>query len=125
MTQKYISSKIVTAWEAEKDGEPGYAVKYQDGYTSWSPKAIFESSHVAMGHTDTLPGWQERIVGEYVQLQDRIKKLSAYLETKPEIPEVAVDLLEEQLDHMLKYLEVLHLRLAVHGVLQVWTEPKS
>ena len=22
MTQKYISSKIVTAWEAEKDGEP-------------------------------------------------------------------------------------------------------
>jgi len=46
MTHKYIGTKIVTAWGADgKDGQPGYAVKYEDGYTSWSPKDIFETAY--------------------------------------------------------------------------------
>lgn len=45
MTQDYIGTKQVTAWKQEKDGEPGYAVKYADGYVSWSPKAVFESAY--------------------------------------------------------------------------------
>lgn len=42
MTQPYIGTKIVMAWPQEKDGKPGYAVKYEDGYTSWSPQEVFE-----------------------------------------------------------------------------------
>jgi len=46
MTHKYIGTKIITAWAAVgKDGAPGYVVKYEDGYTSWSPKAQFEAAY--------------------------------------------------------------------------------
>lgn len=45
MTHRYIGTKEITAWEQEKDGQPGYAVKYADGYTSWSPRDIFEAAY--------------------------------------------------------------------------------
>ena len=45
MTHSYIGTKEITAWEQEKDGQPGYAVKYADGYISWSPKAVFEEAY--------------------------------------------------------------------------------
>ena len=45
MTNRYIGTKEITAWTADKDGKPGYAVKYADGYTSWSPKEAFENSY--------------------------------------------------------------------------------
>lgn len=45
MTQDYYGTKKITAWEQEKDGKPGYAVKYADGYTSWSPKDVFEAAY--------------------------------------------------------------------------------
>ena len=45
MTAKYMGVKMVEAWEQEKDGKPGYAVKYEDGYVSWSPKGVFERSY--------------------------------------------------------------------------------
>ena len=50
MTQYYVGAKIVMAWAEEKDGKPGYAVKYEDGYTSWSPKAVFEEAYYATGN---------------------------------------------------------------------------
>ena len=40
MTKIYVGVKQVQAWEQEKDGRPGYAVKYPDGYISWSPEEI-------------------------------------------------------------------------------------
>lgn len=54
MTQQhYIGCKQVEAWEQEGTeyaaGTPGYAVKYQDGYTSWSPKDVFEAAYLPMG----------------------------------------------------------------------------
>lgn len=49
MTQHYIGVKQVMAWPEEKDGQPGYAVKYKDGYTSWSPQAVFEKHYLPMG----------------------------------------------------------------------------
>jgi len=49
MTQNYIGSKQIVAWEQEKDGQPGYAVKYTDGYTSWSPKDVFEAAYLPQG----------------------------------------------------------------------------
>lgn len=45
MTHRYIGTKEVVAWAADKDGKPGYGVKYADGYTSWSPKDAFEEAY--------------------------------------------------------------------------------
>lgn len=42
--KNYIGVKIVKAEPYEKDGKPGYRVKYPDGYTSWSPKESFEKA---------------------------------------------------------------------------------
>ena len=53
MTQRYIGTKQVQAWEQDKDGKPGYAVKYPDGYTSWSPKDTFEAAYLPQGHDAT------------------------------------------------------------------------
>lgn len=48
MTKQYIGTKIILAWSAEKDGKPGYGVKYEDGYISWSPKEAFEPAYRAI-----------------------------------------------------------------------------
>lgn len=47
MTQKYYGTKLVEAWEANRGNtdEPGYGVKYEDGYISWSPKEVFEKAY--------------------------------------------------------------------------------
>lgn len=52
MTDTYYGTKKITAWEAEGGcGEhtDGYAVKYEDGYTSWSPKDTFEATYRKSG----------------------------------------------------------------------------
>lgn len=49
MTQYFVGVKIIEAWDQEKDGQPGYAVKYEDGYISWSPKETFEKAYYPMG----------------------------------------------------------------------------
>jgi hypothetical protein len=65
MTHKYIGTKVITAWEQDKVIQPtsesyvtierGYAVKYPDGYVSWSPKGVFEEAYrVAEGETQSL-----------------------------------------------------------------------
>lgn len=53
MTQYYIGTKQILAWEEEKDGVPGYAVKYPDGYVSWSPEAAFEAAYLPQGQDPT------------------------------------------------------------------------
>jgi hypothetical protein len=78
MTQEYIGTKQVTAWEQEKDGQPGYAVKYADGYVSWSPKDVFEQAYIAIGHVSHLPAHQRRVIGERAQLADKLKKLEDF-----------------------------------------------
>jgi hypothetical protein len=40
--KRYIGVKEITAAPHTKDGVEGYKVVYKDGYTSWSPKAVFE-----------------------------------------------------------------------------------
>lgn len=64
MTQTYYGTKRVTAWREDKEPRmvfedddvgyvpvpnPGYAVKYEDGYISWSPKDVFEKAYKASG----------------------------------------------------------------------------
>lgn len=79
MTQNYIGTKQITAWVEERDGQPGYGVLYQDGYRSWSPKDVFEQAYLPMGHVGHLPDFVQRLVGEKVQLDDRINKLDTFL----------------------------------------------
>ncbi len=51
--EKYLGVKVVQAepckaWErrGEHDvGSEGYKVVYEDGYTSWSPKDVFEKAY--------------------------------------------------------------------------------
>lgn len=43
--QTYLGVKRVEAYPEERDGKPGYAVIYPDGYKSWSPKAVFEAAY--------------------------------------------------------------------------------
>jgi hypothetical protein len=46
MTKFYYGTNRVSAWpETGKDGRAGYTVRYADGFTSWSPKEVFEEEH--------------------------------------------------------------------------------
>ncbi len=58
----YVGVKIVSAWKQEKDGKPGYGVRYPDGYVSWSPKDTFEAAYLPMGEQDN------RVTPEMVDL---------------------------------------------------------
>lgn len=61
MSQYYVGVKIVFAWQQEKDGQPGYAVKYPNGYFSWSPKDIFEAAYLPMGDGNDNKVTQEMV----------------------------------------------------------------
>ena len=114
MTQHYIGTKQVLAWPQDKEGAPGYAVKYPDGYISWSPKDAFEAAYVPMGHVGHLPPHQQRVIGECEQLADRIKKLEAFLAT-PVFAGLSDDeqqLLKMQADAMVLYLGIINTRTA-------------
>jgi hypothetical protein len=117
MTQHYIGTKIVTAWEQSKDEQPGYAVKYQDGYISWCPKAQFEEANVAIGHVGHLQPHQQRVVAECEQLADRIQKLEAFLSTPvfAGLPEDDQQLLKMQADAMVLYLGIINTRVSKYA----------
>ena len=48
----YIGTKLVQAKPATKNGEPGYTVRYADGYESWSPAKAFEDAYRSMQALD-------------------------------------------------------------------------
>lgn len=41
----FIGTKQIQAEPQERDGKPGYRVRYADGYESWSPAAEFEKAY--------------------------------------------------------------------------------
>lgn len=117
MTQHYVSSKIVTAWPQDRQDIPGYAVKCEDGYISWSPAPQFEAASVALGHIGHLAPHQQRVVAELEQLADRTKKLEDFLHT-PLYAGLDADerhLLKMQADAMVIYLGILNTRAIKFG----------
>lgn len=63
MEEVYIGTKIIMAepmsekefafgkgmtWEGGKPSRPGYKVRYEDSYVSWSPKETFERAYRKM-----------------------------------------------------------------------------
>lgn len=72
MTHDYFGTKHIRAYEEEDgEGRPGYGVIYPDGYTSWSPKDVFEAAYqrldalsfghaieaLKQGHRVSRKGW--------------------------------------------------------------------
>ena len=45
--KRYIGTKVVHAQPQVREGVEGYAVKYEDGYMSWSPADTFEKAYRA------------------------------------------------------------------------------
>ncbi len=113
MTQSYIGTKQVLAWEQEKDGQPGYAVKYPDGYISWSPKDVFEEAYLPMGNVDHLPPHQQRVIGEHVQLKSKVDKLIEFINGDRflKLPKEDRELLANQLVCMAGYQATLEVRM--------------
>lgn len=81
MTARYICKKIITAYELEKEGQPGYGVIYEDGYQSWSPKEAFEAGYEIIGHTEHLQPFHERLLAEGTLLANNLGRLIDYLES--------------------------------------------
>ena len=50
----YIGVKRIEAYPEERDGKPGYAVIYPDGYKSWSPKDVFEAAYFPIEKANSL-----------------------------------------------------------------------
>jgi hypothetical protein len=98
MTQDYYGTKRITAWperkpirkeNCEAELVEGYAVKYSDGYISWSPKAVFEEAYQPLtalsfehalfaakrGYGIRLPHWKEDVVVR-VQNPDEHRKMT-------------------------------------------------
>lgn len=114
MTHEYIGTKQVTAWPQEKDGKEGYAVKYADGYTSWSPKDVFEAAYIDIGHVSQLPPHQQRVIGEKAVLDDKLKKLRQFFDAPlfAGLPGDEQDRLQRQAVAMTVYSELLGARIA-------------
>lgn len=113
MGQEYIGTKQVTAWPEMKDMLDGFAVKYEDGYTSWSPKDVFEKAYLPIGQVKDLPPHVQRVIGEKAQLDDRLAKLSAFLKTEDfkNLPAKNRELLTTQCGAMAEYSGLLKQRL--------------
>lgn len=54
-SKRYIGVKVIRAWQEEKDGKPGYHVRYNEGtyewpdvYDSWSPANVFNETYRPM-----------------------------------------------------------------------------
>ncbi len=67
MTQHYIGCKQILAWEQDhEDGRPGYAVRYPDGYQSWSPKPTFEAAYIPMGEGNDGSRITQEMVDDFI-----------------------------------------------------------
>lgn len=96
--RKYIGTKLVeaescAAWKDAGDhkvGDPGYKVRYPDGYESWSPEEVFEQAYrptdgmsfglaieaARKGFKIARRGWNGK--GQYVELAAGISYSDAY-----------------------------------------------
>lgn len=86
----------------------GYMVIYEDDYTSWSPKDVFEKAYKI---ADTF---KERLIIEHVELDEKLNKLNKFnaSEKADGIDPIQKALLRVQAGAMYTYLECLKERLA-------------
>lgn len=109
--EKYIGVKLIEAVEAEPCSQDqfagaknfgdlsklsggidreGYKVVYEDGYTSWSPKDIFEKAYkreidileLIPEVKESSPEHQKRVFGEAVELRSKLISLTKFLQSE-------------------------------------------
>lgn len=145
--RKYIGTKIVEAepcpaWkdtERHKTGEPGYKVRYADGYESWSPKDVFERAYLRMTVNPHLrtdkPSISQEMVDDFVAaaevttMGDKCTVVRATLRNGFEIVEssacvsaenydekLGADICMEKIKDKVWFLLGFLLQTAVHGV---------
>lgn len=89
--------------------EPGYLVKYEDGYESWSPKEVFEK------HYRKAETFLDRIMIEYTEVKGRLDKCKSFLDSpkfRETLPKAySAFLLALQCDLMDSYCEILGKRI--------------
>lgn len=101
-----ISKGFKTSTYTGKD--EGYEVIYQDGYSSWSPKEVFDQAYKPADYP------LDRMYIEYNELLEKLNKLTLFLgrEDKEKIAgEFQCELMELQRIHMKSYLLVLRSRI--------------
>lgn len=94
--QHYYGSKLIQAEPLVREGQDGYRVVYEDGYQSWSPKEVFEAAYLPVGDLTGKEPWQQRLLCEFHQNEDRLKKLKVANERKLVTNEVQADLMVQQ-----------------------------
>lgn len=83
--KQYIGTKLIEAepatrgdcyhgqamLSAEKAAEPGYFVRYPDGYESWSPKDVFEKAYLEVVTNSNLktnaPSVSQQMVDDFIK----------------------------------------------------------
>lgn len=106
----YIGTKEVTAFPCKgqmmnKINEDGYKVIYKDGYSSWSPKDVFEEAYKK---ADT---YIDRMEIEYTELNDRREKLANFIKGTDLLDGHERTLLTDQLTAMNVYSSILMKRI--------------
>lgn len=117
--QTYIGTKIITAKQHDNAmGQPGYAVRYADGYSSWSPKEAFEESYrtldamlfghaiemLKLGRKVARAGWNGKGMWLELQVPDEHSKMTLpyiylnYPVASPNTPGARVPWLGSQTD---------------------------
>lgn len=141
--KKYIGTKQVEAMPMtlgeyiarsgrnpyEKDGkmhgenEPGYLVRYKDGYESWSPKEVFDEAYKC---SDTF---LDRLHIEHDDLFDKFEKCATFVDSDKFRDVIKEDypafLLWLQRDVMGRYAAILEQRMAIaSGEKEIITLPR-
>lgn len=101
--------------QTHEDGREGYAVKYGDGYISWSPKDVFEAAYLPIGHVGHLSEHVQRLIGEKAQNDQRVEKIDAVLTSAKAVDfsADAIGLLEDQARVMRELSSIFADRLAL------------
>lgn len=126
----YVGTKILEAtektlgeyntfrgWEIPADEDPttpGYLVRYDNGYVSWSPKNVFETSYIAIGPLDgTLSMDVVRMLGETAELHDKFIKLRSFIGTETYVSLPVAEQVDLNVQHkaMQTHLQMLQRRL--------------
>lgn len=92
----------------DREDEPGYLVKYPDGYTSWSPAKAFEDAYrVSETYIDRMKIEQEEVAKRY--LDDR---KFTFTQMFRDLSDIEKKMLLTQLNEMEAYLYTLGKRIS-------------
>lgn len=89
------------------DTEEGYCVQYEDGYISWSPKAVFEKAYRV---SETFI---DRMEIELDNLSEKCDKLNKFIDENLKFQELSApeqELMTAQLSAMFTYAKILEIR---------------